>query len=396
MRNAALRLLTQLLVACLVLVGRVAVADDEAPISAAQVRKHVDFLASPELRGRGDRESKQRAADYIVSHFEACGLKPLFQGRFLQPIPGPRRADGTPTVFGNNLGAWLPGSDPALTDEFVVIDAHYDHLGVHDDRIYPGADDNASGVAMLLEVARQIGAAKVKPRRSVVFLSFDLEENMLWGARWFAAHPPWPIERIKLFIAADMLGRSLGNLPLSSIFVLGSEHATGMKQVLADVGTPAGLEVSRLGIDYVGTRSDYGPFRAEKVPFLFFSSGEHPDYHTPRDTPDRVDALQVAKVSNYVLRICRNVADADETPAWSDTPLLDLDEVRTLQRIAEQLLTQDDAREAGDAGTLSAVNRLIVSSVVTRTSQILKRGELKADERPWLVRMAQVLLVTVF
>jgi hypothetical protein len=154
--------------------------------------------------------------------------------------------------------------------------------------------------------------------------------------------------------------------------------------------------VAHLGIDLIGTRSDYGPFQSEKVPFLFFSGGEHADYHTPRDTPDRVDCERAAHVANLIAGVCRSVADADAVPLWTDKPSHDLDEVRTLRRITELLLKSDD--EARDEGKprLSQVQRFTVSNVHSRATQIIERGEVKAEERPWLIRSAQLLLLTVF
>lgn len=367
-------------------------------ISSDEVRPHVEYLAGPELRGRGDPQSKRLAAGYIQTHFERLGLKPLFAGEeFFQTIPGTANAEGRQILSGRNVGAWLPGTDPKLRDEFLIISAHYDHLGTRQGKMYPGADDNATGVALVLEIARRFALAKEKPRRSLVFLGFDLEEQMLWGSRWFVAHPPWPLQQVKLFITADMIGRSLGDLPLDTIYVMGGEHAEGLKQIVNDAGTPRGLEVAHLGIDLVGTRSDYGPFRAEKVPFLFFSSGEHPHYHTPEDTPQRVNYTKAARVASLVLNVCRQVAQADAVPVWTDTPRQDLDEVRALHRITSLLLAQDDAdRAAEKPRRLSDVQRFLVSNVHVKAGQIIHRGEIKADERAWLIRSSQVLLLTVF
>jgi hypothetical protein len=154
--------------------------------------------------------------------------------------------------------------------------------------------------------------------------------------------------------------------------------------------------VAHLGIDLIGTRSDYGPFWTEKVPFLFFSGGEHPDYHTPRDTAERIDYERVACVSNLIAGVCRSVADADATPAWTDKPARELDEVRTLHRITDLVLTTDAAAEMAGKPRLSQLQRFTVTNVHARTAQIIGRGEVKPDERPWLVRSAQFLLLTVF
>ena len=142
----------------------------------------------------------------------------------------------------------------------------------------------------------------------------------MWGSRWFVAHPPWPIQQVKLFITAEMIGRTLGDLPMKTIFVLGAERGEGMRNVVSDVALPPELEVAHLGIDIVGTRSDYGPFQSESVPFLFFSGGEHPDYHTTRDTADRVDYNRIAHVANLIDSVCRSVAQAETPPAWIDQP----------------------------------------------------------------------------
>ncbi len=374
-----------------------------AAISAAAVRPHVEYLASPRLEGRGTARGKKLARDYLCQQFEELQLEPLFgKARYIQEIPGLVDQNGEKTILGRNVGGWIRGSDPELRDEFIILSAHYDHLGVDKEgRIYAGADDNAGSVAMMLEVARQFSKTGQRPGRSMVFLSCDLEEKLLWGSRWFVAHPPWPIQQVKLFITAEMIGRTLGDLPMKTIFVMGAERGEGLRARVNAVTLPPDLEVAHLGIDIVGTRSDYGPFQSEKVPFLFFSGGEHPDYHTPRDTADRVDCNRIAHVSNLIENVCRTVAEAETPPAWVDEPRQELDEIRTLHGITELLLKVDDAGQdaGGKTGArprLTQVQRFTVTNMHQRTSQILQRGHVQPEERPWVVRTAQVLLLTVF
>jgi len=360
-----------------------------ATIRVEQLRPHVEFLAGAELRGRSGRDAR-RAAEYLVERFRQMKLAPAFaQDGFVQPIPGPPDADGLRPEIGRNVGCCLEGCDPALKNECVVVGVHYDHLGVRDGAVFHGADDNASGVAMMLEVARHLSTGD-RPRRSVFFVGFDLEEQMLWGSRWFAAHPPRPLDQVKLFVTADMIGRSLGDLPLPAVFVLGSECSPQLRTTLEQVGHPEGLDVARLGIDLVGTRSDYGPFRDRKVPFLFFSTGEHPDYHTPRDIAARIDFEKAARVSSLVLQVVRHVANADVAPQWHDEAPTDLEEPRALQRITALLLEAEKERPLTD------VQRYLVTTVHNRTIRILEQGEMSADDRTWLVRMSQLLLLSVF
>ena len=356
------------------------------------MRPHVHFLASPRLEGRGSERTKRIARDYLISHYKEIGLEPLFDGEYLQPIAGPKTETGQPTVRGYNVGALLPGSDPKLRDEIIIISAHYDHLGVRGGKIYPGADDNASSVAMTLEVALQMASRQPRPRRSVAFVNFDLEENLLWGSRWFVGHSPWPLEQVKLFITADLLGRSLGDLSLQSVFVIGGEHAIGLPETLQAVGRPDGLQVRRLGVDLVGTRSDYGPFRDRQVPFLFFSTGEHPDYHTTRDTADKINYEQLARISSLIWKVSEKVANEEVPPQWTTQITPEIAEVESLYDVTTEILEADDAGKLD----LGQVHRFFISNIHTKIGSILKRGELRPDERPWLIRSAQFLLVTVF
>jgi hypothetical protein len=353
------------------------------------VRPHVEYLASDDLRGRSGMWG-QAAARYIEDHFRKLELLPLFDGEYLQTIPGPPREDGRKTIYGQNVGAWLPGSDPELRDEFVIVSAHYDHLGMREGKIFHGADDNASGTSMVLEVARKFAALKERPARSMVFLAFDLEEHMLWGSRWFASHAPWEMEQIKLFVTADMIGRSLGNLPIATAFVMGSEHGSTLPGTLDAIGEPAGFNIARMGIDLIGTRSDYGPFRDRKVPFLFFSTGEHPDYHKPTDTADKINYEQVAAVSSLVFRVTRSVAESETPPVWVEKIEPQLAEVRAVHRISELLL------EAGRNGELNTFQQFIVTQAEVQTRLILERGTVTPEERVGLIRTAQILLLSVF
>lgn len=353
------------------------------------MRPHVEYLASDDLRGRRGIGG-QAAARYIEDHFRKLELLPLFDGEFQQKIPGPARDDGRKTIYGQNVGAWLPGSDPKLRDELVIVSAHYDHLGMREGKIFHGADDNASGTSMVLEVARKFASLDKRPARSMVFLAFDLEEHMLWGSRWFASHAPWKMEQIKLFITADMIGRSLGNLPISTAFVMGSEHGSTLPATLDQIGEPAGFNVARMGIDLIGTRSDYGPFRDRKVPFLFFSTGEHPDYHKPTDTAEKINYEQVAAVSSLVYRVTKSVADSETPPEWVQEIEPQLEEVRAVHRISELLL------EAGRNGELNTFQQFIVTQAEVQTRQVLERGTVTPEERVGLIRTAQILLLSVF
>ncbi|MBA3315517.1 MAG: M20/M25/M40 family metallo-hydrolase [Planctomycetota bacterium] len=367
----------------------------DSEYQAGDVRPHVEFLADPARGGRPGGKA-DAAADYIVERFQQYGLKPLFSqkqsGRdaYFQIVPEATDETGEAAVMGRNIGAVLPGSDPQLNDEVIILSAHYDHLGMRGGALFAGADDNASGVAMLLEVAERLAKQKTAPKRTIAFVAFDLEERMLFGSQWFAAHLPWPEKNVKLFTTADMIGRSLGNLDLPAVFVLGSEYAPHLKNVLDDVGEPEGLEVARLGIDLIGTRSDYGPFRDRKIPFLFFSTGQSDVYHTPRDVPETIDYEKLARVTGLVDRIVVAAANDGVAPEWTDELQPNLDEARTLNRIATRLLDEAENRRLG------ALQLLTIGQAKSRTQGILDRGTMTADERSWLVRLSQVMLISVF
>lgn len=371
-------------------------AEDLAPrrqfeplIKSSEVRPHIEFLASDSLKGRSGADAVA-ASEYLRRHFQKLGLKPLFEGSYFQNIPGPKTEAGDSTIYGRNVGAWLPGSDPMLRDEFIIVSAHYDHLGTNGGRVFRGADDNASGTSMLLEVARQFAALKERPQRSLVFIGFDLEEQMLWGSRWFVAHAPWPLEHVKLFTTADMIGRSLGNLPLKTCFVMGSEHGQELPRLLDEVGEPQGFHIARLGIDLIGTRSDYGPFRDHKVPFLFFSTGEHPDYHTPDDVPERIDYEQVAAVSSLVFRVTHEVANSAVPPQWVEDTAPRMEEVVALNNICKLLLA------ASEKNPLTDLQKFIVQQAEQKTRQIMLSGKVTPTERKTLIHTAQILLLSVF
>ena len=367
-----------------------ATEQDERTIDPQEIREHVEWLASPQRKGRSGRNA-YAVGDYVAARFRDAGLQPLFEKQsFFQRIPGPTRENGTKTSYGRNVGAWLPGTDPKLKDEFIIVSAHFDHLGSRGDVFFPGADDNASGTSMLIETAEAFAKSGRRTKRSVVFIGFDLEEYLLWGSRWFVAHPPWPIEKVKLFITADMIGRSLGDLPIETVFVMGSEHGLGLDNMLSQLGKPRDLDIAPLGIDLIGTRSDYGPFRDRKVPFLFFCTGQHPDYHKVTDTPDKIDEEQIASIGDYILEVARTVADADSTPEWNSEPQPRMDEVKALHRIGKLLL------EAEGFEKLNPLQKFIITQAEQKARVTIERGTLTANERKSLIRTAQLLMLSVF
>ena len=182
--------------------------------------------------------------------------------------------------------------------------AHYDHLGVRNGLLYPGADDNASGVAALLAVARYL---KTRPlRHPVLVVALDAEESGLQGAKAFLARPPRPVGQLALNINLDMVSRNDRN----EIFAAGTYQSPWLKPILDDVQRRAAVKISyghdrptRAG----GTRddwtllSDHGAFHQAGVPFVYFGVEDHPDYHEPTDTADRIDPVFFRNVVEMVL-----------------------------------------------------------------------------------------------
>ncbi|MGH7225123.1 MAG: M28 family metallopeptidase [Gemmataceae bacterium] len=360
-------------------------------IHAYELQAHVYRLASPEFLGRSG-PGAARASRHLADAFRRLHLKPAFGDSYYQSIPdllteGTNRA----SIIGRNVGVVLPGSDAKLKDEWILLSAHYDHLGKRGDVLYPGADDNASGVAMLLEVAEYFALCKNKPRRTIAFISFDQEETGLRGSTYFAAHPPMPLRKLKTFLTADMLGRSMANVMDEYLFVLGSERATQLRKLVEKTRPPKGLTIGRLDANLVGTRSDYGPFRDRHVPFLFFSTGQHPDYHSPRDVPQRIDYLKLRRCSEYIRDLTRRLADDDASPSWKDDALpTDLEEIRTIAVLLDRLLKRPDRYP------LTKEKREKVREVRSRLTKILAKGEVTADDRFWLMWNARLMLMTVF
>lgn len=230
-------------------------------------------------------------------------------------------ADVTPhrSRTANVIGV-LPGRDPAVNTEVLVLGAHYDHLGLGGagsldatpgGRIHPGADDNASGVAGILELARTFAARRGTLRRSIVFVAFGAEEEGTLGSLHFTKNPPVPIEKIVAMVNLDMVGRlrndtldvhGVGTSPVWKPLVAKANETTKLKLVFHEGGFGP---------------SDHSSFYAASRPVLFLFTGSHPDYHRPSDTPDKLNAEGEEKVLTFLSPIVSGVANADAAPAFT-------------------------------------------------------------------------------
>lgn len=365
-------------------------AQEFPPIVPMDVRPHIEFLGNVDRRGR-DGWGKDESRDYLLDRFREWGLQPLFPDRqWFQWLPSRDRVEGADSFEGQNIGGFIPGTDPLLQDQWIVVNAHYDHLGVRRGKVYPGANDNATGVAMLLEVARRVAAHPL--RRSVAFVAFDREEELLWGSRWFVAHPPVPLDRIKACVTADMIGRPLGGLGLPIVFIMGAEHSPTVRSAVHAVPRDGKLELAELGADIVGNRSDYVPFRDREIPFLFYSTGESPEYHTPLDRVETIDFELTAAVSSHILAVVERLGTTDDTPKWTPPDYAKLAEAEAVHRVTVKLLEVD----AEGRDPLSNSQRFFISQVRSKTAYMLSRRRVSDEERAWLKRATQILMYTVF
>jgi hypothetical protein len=267
-------------------------------VDASRLIAHVSALADDSMRGRKyGTEDEREAAEYIRTEFERYGLVPFPDSGWMQTVPG----DGFPGTSQNVIGT-IPGAG-ALANEWVVIGAHYDHLGVRDGLIYNGADDNASGTAGVLELARVLeqyaatGGFGGANRRSLMFIAFGAEEAMMVGSGWFSRHPFTPLTTITAVLNMDMIGRLRGD----SLFMAGVETAPEWTAVLGRYGASFNYGAA----SYL---SDHRPFEDRGRPVLAFTTGTHPQYHTPEDDTELINAQGMAAVSQVALSVMVNLA----------------------------------------------------------------------------------------
>lgn len=304
--------------------GIVSAASDHA--DARAIRNDIAYLASDRLEGRGTgTPGNDSAAAYVARRFEALGLRKLdtsFEQHFVaHPLTAHNE---TPRALPTqNVLALLPGAEPAWRGEFVVVGAHFDHLGrstegaLDPDRknvIRRGADDNASGTAAVLELARLFSRKPAK--RSLVFVTFSGEEMGLLGSEYFVTNTPLPLDSAVAMVNFDMVGR----LRDDKLIVYGVATAVELSSLLdsANVAATAGaasshlpwrspLRVTALGDGY--GPSDHSSFYARNVPVLHFFTDLHEDYHSAGDVVNKINAVGEAHVVDVAERVIRAIAD---------------------------------------------------------------------------------------
>ena len=249
-------------------------------VDAAALARHVSVLAADSMEGRGvGTPGGERARRYLTAAFAQAGLEPLGGGwehpfQFTAP-------DGS-AVRGVNLVGVVRGRE--RPDRYIVVTAHYDHVGIRNGEIYNGADDNASGSAALPVLASYFRANR--PRHSLLFVALDAEESGLRGARALLDSPPVPAAALALNVNMDMVGRNAAG----ELYAAGTYHTPSLRAVLDSVAAGAPVTL-RFGHDSPAdgpqndwtSQSDHGAFHARGIPFVYFGVEDHPDYHKPTD-----------------------------------------------------------------------------------------------------------------
>ncbi len=288
-------------------------------ITANSLRGHVSFLASDALEGR-DTPSRglDIAGEYIASQFRRLGLEPGNGDSYFQTVTLPDSPQS------RNVAGILRGSDPQLKETYVMLSSHYDHVGLAqtgDDRIFNGANDDASGTASVLEVANALAALHPRPKRSVLFILFCGEEKGLLGSRYYTQHPLVPLDKTVADLNLEQLGRT--DAPegphIKSANVTGFDFSD-ITPILVDAGKRAGIVVSKepAASDKYFNLSDNEPIAKTGIPAHTLSvTYEFPDYHAVGDEWQKLDYDNMAKVDQAVGIAMLRMAQALTVPHWS-------------------------------------------------------------------------------
>ncbi len=296
---------------------RILSADDRGPIGGAleritiaDLKRHCGTLASDALEGReAGATGGQAAAAYLRTELgKINGITAAGTAGWVQEFGSNYR----------NLIAVLPGSDPVLRREIILIGAHYDHVGRGNQtnsngpfgQIHNGADDNASGTAALLELADAFASLKTAPRRTLVFAFWDAEEVGLLGSTHWVSRPTHPLKDVRLVVNIDMVGR----LREGKVVVVGWRSAPGLRSRLVRQNPLGDLEF-RYEPTVIGD-SDHHPFYAAGIPSLHLDTGKHDDYHRPTDDADKLNYQGIRRLAELVFTVVHDAANEAELPMF--------------------------------------------------------------------------------
>ncbi len=297
-------------------------------ITEKELKEHLYIYASDEFEGRDTGEPGQKkAVEYLRNYYKSIGVEPGdLEGDYFQEMTltmRGRRGQKPKTVETENVVAIIKGSEKP--DEYVVITAHLDHVGVDDTGIYNGADDDGSGTVALLEIAEAFKKAADKgkgPKRSIVFLHVTGEEKGLLGSAYYADNPIYPLENTVVNLNVDMIGRidpSRREKNRDYIYLIGSDHDSVDLHKLSE---QTNAESVNMTLDYRFNdkndpnrfyyRSDHYNFAKNGIPIIFYFTGTHADYHKITDTPDKIEYDLLEMRSRLIFYTAWNIANRDK------------------------------------------------------------------------------------
>jgi hypothetical protein len=289
-------------------------------ISAASLRGHLSFLASDLLEGRATpSRGLDVAAEYIAAQFRRAGLEPAGGDDYFQVTQV--RGGGT-----KNVAGLLRGSDPALKDTYILVSAHYDHLGIRpngEDRIYNGANDDGSGTVSVIELATALAALPVHPKRSILFIAFFGEELGLLGSRYYAAHPLVPLGQTIADVNLEQVGRTdATNGPQIGVGYLTGYDYSDLGLVLSHAATLSNFRISAdtaAKEDYFDRSDNLALSQAGVPSTTLYVAADFPDYHRVGDEWPKIDYENMAKLDRALAIGLLKLASEEPPPHWNLT-----------------------------------------------------------------------------
>lgn len=303
------------------------------------LERHLTILASDSLEGRETGKKGQKmAAEYLKNHFINIGIPPYKKNKYFQKfkVKSDRHvckcedcdSDFIKKIFkknkiirGENVLGYIKGTD--LKDEFIIITAHYDHLGKHDTLLFNGADDDGSGTVAIMEIAEAFMLAKRDgkgPRRSILIMPVSGEEKGLLGSKYYTDNPVFPLRKTIANLNIDMIGR-IDNMHIDGnyVYLIGSDM---LSKELHNISEKINKKHIGLELDYTYNteddphryyyRSDHYNFAKNNIPVIFYFNGVHEDYHKTTDTIEKIDFNKIEKITRFVFLTAWELANREE------------------------------------------------------------------------------------